>query len=226
MSPTPKKTPSIQSGKAAAMTQTAKERGKALAARMKPVTLADPVVFFSLFATGTCLVLALIMSLYVAGTERRDILLAKSATSEIGLLQYSDTPNTSSEALISWSKMVVGEIFTYNFNDIYQRMDASFGFFTKRGWESFAAAFLESDVFARTQSQRIFVSTLPTGLATIIAEGDEKGRYNWTVQLAAVTRIYSGTAQLENNTITLVVEKIPTRYSVTGYPFGIVKISR
>lgn len=201
-------------------------KAKALASRLKPPTLAAPVVVSSTYLSVLCIVMVLCMLAYVAMTERRDTLFSYNSTGPAESLQYSDTPNTSSEALISWCKMVVGEIFTYNFNDIFQRMDASFGYFTKRGWDSFAAAFMASDVFNRTQAQRIFVSTLPSGIASVIEEGDVNGRYTWTVQLAAVTRIYSGSTQLENNYITIMVEKIPTKDSLTGYPFGIVKITR
>jgi hypothetical protein len=222
----PKKATPPATPKAEKKLPPAAAKAKALAARLKPPPLADSIVATSTLLSGLSIVLALCLLIYLGVTERRDRLYAYNSSGPPSQLQYADTPNISSEALINWCKMVVGELFTYNFNDVYQRMDAAFGYFTPRGWDSFAAAFMASDVFNRTQAQRIFVSTLPSGIASVIEEGDVNGRYTWTVQLAAVTRIYSGTSQLENNTISMVVEKVPTNNSLTGYPFGIVKITR
>lgn len=199
-------------------------RAKATAAALRPSALAEGSVLQSLYGTLGSLIMVAALLAFVYGNERADIMFAVNHEGQLTPLQAMNHPNTSSEAVLNWSKMAVGEIFTYNFNDIVPRLNASRRFFTTQGWNSFRSAFQEQSILLRTQSQRQFVTTLPSGAATIVEEGDQKGRYYWTLQLETITSVYAGTSNINSNTMTLRIQRIPTGDSVAGYPFGIIQI--
>ncbi len=217
---------SSSSQKARQLAQKARAQGKIAAERLRPAILAEGAVHFSMYGTLCVLILAASIFFYLKGTDRYSILLAHRSGGEPTQLAASLNPNTGSEALLNWSKLAVGEIFTYNFNDIITRINASRRFFTDYGWDSFRLAFWETNLLSRTQAQRIFVSTLPSGLAVVLEEGEVKGRYTWTVQIGTVTSFYSGNTRVENNTVTLTIQRVPTQTSLAGYPFGIFKITQ
>ena len=170
--------------------------------------------------------LALMSSILIFAyqNQRSDYILAVRPDASIVGLPSSPVPNISSQALLNWAKMAVSETFSYNFNDVIQRMDSARRFFTPEGWVSFGRAFRDQAVLANTQTQRQVVTTLPSGLAVINSEGEEKGVYTWQLQVAIMSSIYTGTTVANSSVITLKVERTPTRNSDSGFPFGIANI--
>lgn len=163
---------------------------------------------------------------FVFTNQRTDLMMAVSHEGRISPLQSTNQPNISSEALLNWGKLAVSEVFTYNFNDIVPRLNASRRFFTNVGWDSFRLSFKENNILANTRSQRRFVVTIPTGTATIIQEGEQDGQYTWTIQLATMNSVYTGATAYKRLITTIKVARQPTRESESGYPFGIIQITQ
>jgi|GEM_PF-1075921 len=220
--PTPRPSPM---NKAAAVERAKAAKASALKA-LRPQPLAEGPVITSLYGLLANLILTGALLAYVYGNQRADIIFAVQHDGQLTPLQAMDTPNTSSEAVINWAKMAIGETFTYNFNDIVVRLNASRSFFTDSGWDSFRSAFKDQSIMANTQAQRQFVTTLPTGAAVISEEGMARGRYYWTVQMETLTSVYTGTSTVSGGAMSIKIERIPTKESRAGYPFGIVKITQ
>lgn len=193
----------------------------------KPARPAPPAPL-SVGHSFAAMIAGLAMSCALAGfvftNQRTDLVMAVSHENRILPLQSTNQPNISSEALLNWGKLAVSEIFTYNFNDIVPRLNASRRFFTDEGWDSFRFSFKENNILQNTRSQRRFVVTLPTGAATIVQEGEQDGQYTWTMQIATMNSVYTGATAYKRIITTLKVAKQPTRESDSGYPFGIIQI--
>jgi hypothetical protein len=192
---------------------------------LRPPALAEGSIMQSLYGTVAGLIMTAALLAFVYGNERADLMFAIQQDGQLTPLQAMSYPNTSSEAVVNWTRLAVGEIFTYNFNDIVPRLNSARNFFTTRGWNSFRTAFQEQSILAQIRSQRMFVTTLPSGAAVVIEEGDVKGRYYWTVQLETITSVYTGSASINFGGMTVKIERISTEDSAAGYPFGIVQIS-
>jgi len=206
------------------------ERAKAAKASamkaLRPQPLAEGSVITSLYSLLANLILSGALLAYVYGNQRSDIVFAAQHDGQLTPLQAMDTPNTSSEAVINWTKMAIGEVFTYNFNDIVTRLNSSRRFFTNSGWDAFRSAFRDQAILANTQAQRQFVTTMPTGAAVVSEEGITNGQYYWTVQMETLTSVYTGTSTVTGGGMIVKIQRIPTSESRAGYPFGIVQIKQ
>ncbi len=215
MTATPKK-PAAKAGTAA------KPVAKKPAALPPP---ADVTVGRSVGATIIGLIFTGALCAFVFGNQRSDVMLAVSHEARgVTSLQSSSTPNTSSEALLNWTKLAISEVFTYNFNDIGPRIMGAQRFFTPEGWTGFLLAMGEQQILAQVESQRQFVSTIPGANTVVTSEGQVGDTYYWTVQMNTVTSVYTGATSVKNGAMTLKIARIPTRDSDAGYPFGIVQI--
>ena len=197
-------------------------------AQTKPAALPPPAeTSVSRLVTGMTIGIILVGALaaFVFGNTRSDVMLAVSSEERgVTNLQAQNMPNIGSDALISWSKMAISEIFTYNFNDLNARLLGAQRFFTKGGWKSFLYALYEQKVLNQVEGQRQFVTTIPGANTVISSEGEVSGTYFWTLQMNTITSVYTGTVSVKDDDITIKVARIPTKNSDAGYPFGIVHI--
>lgn len=201
-------------------------RPAAPAKRPAPVVPAGTSIRHSMFLLFVFAALSLGITVFVFSHHRSDRLIAVTRDDKAIFLAANDMPNTGSDAVINWAKLAVSEIFTYNFNNIIERMNFSRRFFTDTGWESFRSEFQSKEILALTTGQRRVETTLPTSTAVITAEGDVDGVHTWTVQIMAVTNVYTGQNNITSNLITLRIASIPTNKSISGFPFGIYSIQK
>jgi hypothetical protein len=163
---------------------------------------------------------------FVFGNRRADIMFSNHE-GKLTPLQYADTPSIGSEAVVNWAKYAVSELFTFNFNDVVQKLDGASRFFTGEGWSAFKGEVQAKKLLDEVVTNRQFRTVVPKGSPIINKEGDEDGTYTWTVQVPVLQNIYIGTATSNDSTvIVLTLQRINTSESWAGYAFGIGRISR
>ena len=175
---------------------------------------------------AAALVLSWAVFSFVYGSERADLLFS-SREGKLIPLQYSSVPNTSSEAVVRWTAYAVGEVFTYNFNNVEDRILGAKRYFTKEGWDSFLDALSDAGTISSVKSARSFVTVVPSGIPVVSEEGAVEGVYTWVVQVPILTNVYTSSGNNSSATsIKVTIQEIPTRESSSGYAFGISRIVR
>jgi hypothetical protein len=191
----------------------------------RPLVPADQAVVKAWRTMMACVVLTAAVAAFVISSNRTDIILKTDAEGQVRPLQSMSTPNLGSDAVISWAKIAVSEIFTYNFNNVVDRMTRASRYFTPEGWSGFVNSAKEHGLIDNVVKQRQFVTTVPV-TAVISSEYDEKNRYYWIVEIATLTDVYTGQNSVSKGGMTLKIAQIPTEDSLAGYAFGITQITR
>lgn len=195
------------------------------AAPAKPLPPADQAVLKALRSMIAAFVLTGAVAAFLFSTQRSDILFKTDGIGQLKPLQSMNTPNLGSDAVINWAKLAVSEIFTYNFNNVTERMNGASRYFTTKGWDSFVSSAQEKNLIGIVRAQRQFVTTVPL-TAVIAAEFEENGSYHWIVQMSTLTAVYTGVNTTSRGGLTLKIAQIPTKDSWAGYAFGITQITR
>lgn len=186
---------------------------------------ADVSMRHAFLGTMASLLLVGVIFSFVYGSVRADLLFSNHE-GKLTPLQYSDAPNTSSEAVVNWTAFALSEILTYNFNNIQERLSGASRYFTPEGWEAFREALARDDRIQGVVSGRQFVSTVLAGSPVVLREGEIEGVYTWTVRAPLLINVYTGTSGFSTGgTATVQIERIPTRKSASGYAFGIARIT-
>ncbi len=175
--------------------------------------------------TFVALLLVFAIFSFVYGSVRADLLFSNHE-GKLTPLQYADAPNTSSEAVVNWTAFALSEILTYNFNNIQARLSGASRYFTPEGWSEFNAALEREKRVQEVVAGRQFVSTVLAGAPVVVQEGEIEGVYTWIVRAPLLINIYTGTnGYSSRGSATVQIERIPTRKSVSGYAFGIARIT-
>lgn len=167
---------------------------------------------------------------FVFGNKRADLLFA-SHGGKLTPIQYVDTPSISNEAVINWAMAAFMDIKNFNFNNIDERFNSAYRYFTPEGWSSFVSALYKSGIIDAIKTNKQYVSAVPAGAPIMQSETDDPGHYSWVVQIpyqmTTVWRDSNGTnrEKSESKVATVTVESIPTNTSLAGYPFGISRIN-
>ncbi len=167
---------------------------------------------------------------FVFGNKRADLLFA-SHSGKLTPIQYVDTPSISNEAVINWAMAAFMDIKNFNFNNIDERFNSAYRYFTPEGWDSFVAALYKSGIIDAIKTNKQYVSAVPGGAPIMQSETDDPGHYSWVVQIpyqmTTVWRDSNGTnrEKTDSKVATITVESIPTNTSLAGYPFGISRIN-
>lgn len=191
----------------------------------RPVMPADQAVVKAWRTIVACGILTAAIAAFVISSNRVDVILKTDAQGQVKPLQSMSTPNLGSDAVISWAKTAASEIFTYNFNNVVERMTRASRYFTPEGWSGFVSSAKEHGLVDNVIKQRQFVTTVPV-TAVISSEYEEKNRYYWIVQISTLTDVYTGQNNVSRGGMTLKIAQIPTKDSLAGYAFGITQITR
>ncbi len=191
----------------------------------RPLAPADQSIVKAWQTMMVCIILTAAVAAFVISSNRTNIILKTDAQGQVNPLQSMNTPNLGSDAVISWAKIAVSEIFTYNFNNVVDRMTRASRYFTPEGWSGFVSSAKENGLIDNVVKQRQFVTTVPI-TAVISSEYDEENRYYWIVQIATLTDVYTGQNSISKGGMTLKIAQIPTKDSLAGYAFGITQITR
>lgn len=180
----------------------------------------------SVYSFFVVMISCMTVGAFVFSTYRSDVLFAVNQQGQPTLLQSMPQPNTSSEAVISWTRFAVSEVMTLNFGNMYDRLASAERYFTPQGWQRYIAAFRDDGAMTAIIDGRQFITTIPGGTAVISEEGEVSGQYTWVVQLNTISTVYTGNKAVQRQNLSVHVTRIPTAASPAGYAFGIDNVTR
>ncbi len=134
------------------------------------------------------IVLLLVFLLFAVIQMHRpeDLYYIQSTDGELIQMDALKEPNLSVKALVSWSSQAATEVMTFGFNDYRRRFQESSRNFTPIGWESFYKGMERSRILTNVEENQQYIIAAPAGPAILVAQGLNKGRYEWQVQVPLV----------------------------------------
>ncbi len=129
-------------------------------------------------------------------------------------------PNMATDALLLWAANAASDVMTFRYDDVQHRLQQSSKWFTKEGWERFAAALQRSRIIDTITARNQTVSAQPNGKAYVFDSGVKDGRYRWTVYVP-LTLEYKGSngGRQDSLQVRLVIERVTT--PANSYGIGI-----
>ena len=132
-------------------------------------------------------------------------------------MYYLDLPNMSRSTLANWVSQAATEIMTFGFNDIDERFALSVQNFTENGWEGFREAMINSGIVDTLIEGQQIVTSAPKSVPVLAKEGMINGVYSWVFDMERLVTFRSGAVKKNvTKNLHLVVERVPTDYSVRG----------
>jgi intracellular multiplication protein IcmL len=130
-------------------------------------------------------------------------------------------PNLTDQAVLSWSVLAITEIMTFGFGDVDQRILAQRDRFTDDGWTSFLKGFVETEFYSRFKGNQLVLTTVPTNSPVIVGKGEEKGEYQWVVEMPIIMTYATvdNIAHRKRGIVRLTIARIPS--SQNKYGIGI-----
>lgn len=143
---------------------------------------------------------------------------ATSVDGRIMPLVPLNRPNLSSAALLSWANTAAIAVYTYNFVNYRQALQAASDYFTPDGWKSFMNALQSSNNLNAVIDKKLIVSAVATGAPVILEQGLLFGTYTWRVQMPMLVT-YQSASEFSQQAVT--VTMLITRVSTLATPLGI-----
>jgi len=79
-----------------------------------------------------------------------------------------NSPSLSAAKVTNWANRALREIFTFNFNNINQRLNQSSVYFSEQGFVDFKASLEKTGLISDVQGQRLLVTLTPLGEPRLI----------------------------------------------------------
>ncbi len=135
-----------------------------------------------------------------------------------------DKPNLSQVALLRWSTVAVTSVYTYNFVNYQQELNAAAAYFTAEGWAAFRAALAESGNLENVINKKLIVSAVATGAPVILEQGRLGDIYTWRVQMPILVT-YQSASQFSQQplTVTMLIRRVASLDNAKG--IGIAQFS-
>lgn len=154
---------------------------------------------------------------YMNASKAQDHFFATTADGRIMQLVPLEKPNMGTSALMSWAAQAGTEVMTFGFHDYQRRLQQSSRHFTRRGWESFAAALQKSRIIESVEASQQVVSATPRSAPILIQEGVLNGKYRWVVDLPLSVKYQSGsTSRNENLNVRMMIDRVPSLENPNG----------
>lgn len=141
------------------------------------------------FAVSEAMIILLLVFMLFAVIQMHrpeDLYYIQSTDGELIQMDALKEPNLSVKALVSWSSQAATEVMTFGFNDYRRRFQESSRNFTPLGWESFYKGMERSKILNNVEENQQYIIAAPAGPAILVAQGFNKGRYEWQVQVPLV----------------------------------------
>ncbi len=128
-----------------------------------------------------------------------------------------DQPNTSDHVIIQWATLATIATYSYDFVNYENQLENASQFFTSDAWDAFMYALDSGNTLDSVISKKLVVNAVATKPAVILEKGYLNGVYAWKIQIPILVT-YQSARELTpiNLIVTLVVNRISTRYSVKG----------
>jgi intracellular multiplication protein IcmL len=154
---------------------------------------------------------------YMTTFRSQDHYFATTADGRIMQLLPLDRPNMMTSALLSWAAQRGSEVMTFGFHDYQRRLQTSSRFFTRHGWETFAAALQQSRIIESVEALQQVVSAQPRSAPILQQEGIFNGKYRWVIRLPLTVKYQSGTnSRTDNLMVELVITRVPSLENPDG----------
>lgn len=126
-----------------------------------------------------------------------------------------DEPNLTTASVLQWVNIAVISVFTYDFVNYRQQLQAASQFFTPDGWQDFLGAIKSTQTLNDVIAKKLVVSAVATGAPVVLQEGNlqlgfEK-RYAWRIRMPMLIT-YQNAAQVtqQNVVATILVVRVST----------------
>lgn len=129
-----------------------------------------------------------------------------------------DRPNLSTAALLQWANTAAIAVYTFNFVNYRQALQAAAEYFTPEGWQGFMSALQSSNNLNAVLEKKLIVSAVATGAPVVLEQGLILGTYTWRVQMPLLIT-YQSASQFSQQAVT--VTMLITRVSTLDSPLGI-----
>ncbi len=128
-----------------------------------------------------------------------------------------EQPNTSDHVIIQWATLATIASYSYDFVNYDKQLEKASQFFTPDAWNAFIYALDDGNTLDSVISKKLVVNAVATKPAVILEKGFLNGAYSWKIQIPILVT-YQSARQLTpvNLVVTLLVNRISTRFSVKG----------
>lgn len=129
-------------------------------------------------------------------------------------------PNSSDATVQQWAAQAALAVFSFNYVNYQQELQAASGFFTANGWRQFQNALKTSGTLDVVLAKKMIVSARPTGAPRMPVPSQvlANGRYAWQIQIPIQVVLRN---QNTYNPLQYLVTMVIMRVSTLNSPSGI-----
>ncbi len=155
--------------------------------------------------------------IYIVNNPPTPKYFATSTDGRIMPLVPLNRPNLSAAALLQWANTAAIAVYTYNFVNYRQALQAASDYFTPDGWKAFMDALQSSNNLNAVIDKKLIVSAVATGAPVILEQGLLFGTYTWRVQMPMLVTYQSASQFSQQSvTVTMLITRVPTLSSPLG----------
>ncbi|MDD4615547.1 MAG: DotI/IcmL/TraM family protein [Alphaproteobacteria bacterium] len=136
--------------------------------------------------TWTVLGLAILFTIVLPFAGSLPVFYAMTPDSRVKLLIPLQMPNMTNQAILSWATTAITEVMTMGFGDMDMRLPKQKNRFTEGGWVSYMKTFEKLQIRENFKQRQLVLTTVPSNTPVIVAQGMEKERYIWVIQMPIV----------------------------------------
>ncbi len=169
---------------------------------------------------NSIVMVAIIMGMifYMFRTQPDNRFFATTVDGRIMQLIPLDMANMTRSELYSWVVQAVNDTLTFGYHDYQRRLQDSTHYFTRDGWESFAAMLQNMHIIDTIGKGKLVVKAEPRSAPELEQEAVFNGRYRWVMNVDfRITMqgkgIGSGTKRLP---LRLTIERVPVLENING----------
>lgn len=131
-----------------------------------------------------------------------------------------DKPNATDATVQQWATQAALAVFSFNYVNYQQELQAASGFFTANGWKQFQNALQTSGTLEVVLAKKMIVSSRPTGAPRMPVPSQvlANGRYAWQIQVPIQVILRN---QNTYNPLQYLVTMVIMRVSTLNSPSGI-----
>lgn len=142
---------------------------------------------------------------------------ATSINGRITPLVPLSMPNQSEASILQWANMAAIAVFSYNFVNYRDELQASSVYFTPEGWKQFLNEIARSNILVAVKAKKLVVSAVATAAPIILDKGLLDGVYSWRVQMPILITYQSASELQETrDTVTMLIRRVSTLNSPRG----------
>lgn len=142
---------------------------------------------------------------------------ATSINGRITPLVPLSQPNQSEASVKQWANQAAIAVFSYNFVNYREELEASSVYFTADGWKQFLNSITQSNILVAVKAKKLVVSAVATAAPIILDKGLLNGVYSWRVQMPLLITYQSPSEfQETKDMVTMLITRVSTLNSPRG----------